>query len=134
MSKIRFTPFLPVQTMKKIDTKNEINEQHVRITRSMLYHPSFQKLSGNAIRIYMSMQRMFYKEMKSNEDFEYSKSLGVKHLGLSENSEKSVKRALKQLVDCGFIEYTYISKGGGKKNKIPNRYKFSENWKSRIYE
>ena len=133
MSKIRFTPFLPVQTMKKIDTRKEINEQHVRITRSMLYHSSFQKLSGNAIRIYMSMQRMFYTQMKNDEEFEYAKSLGVKHLGLSESSEKSVKRAIKQLIDYGFIEYTYISKGGGKQKKIPNRYKFSENWKTMKY-
>ena len=134
MSKIRFTPFLPVQTMKKIDTRKEINEQHVRITRSMLYHSSFQKLSGNAIRIYMSMQRMFYTQMKNDEEFEYAKSLGVKHLGLSESSEKSVKRAIKQLIDCGFIEYTFISKGGGKQQKIPNRYKFSENWKTMQYK
>lgn len=134
MPNIRFTPFLPEQTTKRIDNKKEVNEQHVRITRSMLYHPSFQKLSGNAIRIYMSMQRMFYSQMKNKEEFEYAKSLGIKHLGLSENSEKSIKRAIKQLINCGFIEYTYISKGGGKKKKIPHRYKFSEQWKSIVYK
>lgn len=130
MARIRFTPFCPPQTLKNIDTRKVLNERHIRITKSMLYHKAFQSLSGNAIRIYMSMLLKFHNELQNDMDFEYSKSLGTKHLGLSDNSEKSVKRALRELIKWGFIEPTFISKGGGKNKKIANRYKFSENWKN----
>lgn len=91
---------------------------------------AFKQLSGNEIRIYLNMRMKFHKEEKEENDFEYSKSLGVKVLGLSEKSEHSIRRALKNLVKYGFIDQTYISKGGGKNNKLPNRYKFSERWKT----
>lgn len=96
----------------------------------MQYSMAFNKLSGNEIRLYLHMRMKFHKEEKEDKDFEYSKSLGVKVLRLSEKSENSVRRALKNLVKYGFIDITFISKGGGKNNKIPNRYKFSERWKT----
>ena len=95
----------------------------------MYYSDAFKQLEGNDIRIYLNMREKFFEEEKNNKDFEYSKSYGVKVLGLSEKSEKSVRRALSNLVKYGFIEPTFISKGGGRNNKKPNRFKFSENWK-----
>lgn len=133
MSKIRFTPFLLEETAKPIDRTKVINEKHIRITKSMFNHQAFRKLSRNAILLYMFMKFRFCKQLKSNEDFEFSQSLGISVLGISEKSGNTVKRALKQLVRHGFIEYTYISNGGGKNKKIPNRFIFSGSWKDRIY-
>lgn len=95
----------------------------------MVYSKAFQKLSGNEIKLFLNMRLKFHKEEKKETDFAYSKSLGVKVLGLSEKSENSIRRALSNLVKYGFIDQTFISKGGGKHNKQPNRYKFSERWK-----
>lgn len=129
MPRIKFTTFLPTETKKPIiDTTKQLNEAHIRRTRSMIYSNAYRQLSGNEIRLFDCMKLKFYKEEETGEDFEFSKSLGVKILGLSENSEKSIRRALQNLVKYGFIEPTYISKGGGKNNKKPNRYKFSRNW------
>lgn len=129
MSRIKFTPFLATETMIKTDRKTSLNEQHIRRTRSMIYSKAYRKLSGNEIRLFDSMKLKFHKEEKEGTEFDFSKSLGVKVLGLSKNSEQSVKRALRNLIKYGFIDQTYISKGGGKKVKQPNRFKFSERWK-----
>lgn len=129
MPKIRFTPFFPTETMKNIDTRKTLNEQHIRRTKSFIYSKAYGNLSGNEIRLFDKIKLKFHKQEKENQDFAFSKSLGVKLLGLSENSEKSVRRALANLVKYGFLDQTFISKGGGKKNKQPNRYKFSERWK-----
>lgn len=129
MPKIKFTPFLPTQTLKTIDKKTCCNEQHIRISRSMLYSNSFMNLNANALKLYMVLRLKYHKEEEQNTDFAFSKSLGVKILNLSVNSEKTIRRSLKELVAKGFLEQTLFTKGGGKNNKISNRYKFSENWK-----
>ena len=126
---MNFTKFLPTQTLKPVDNRKVCNEQHIRISRSMLYSEAFMSLSSVALKIYMSMRIKFHKEEEQNKDFEFSKSLGVKILKLPKNSEKTIKKGLKKLVEAGFIEQTLFSKGGGKKNKISNRYKFSTRWK-----
>lgn len=90
---------------------------------------AFRELTGNDIRLYMNMLSVFYKNMENDTDFEYSQNYGIKVLHLSENSGKSIRRSLNNLVKYGFIERTLFSKGGGKNNKTPNRFKFSENWK-----
>lgn len=76
------------------------------------------------------MKLKFYDQERDGKDFEFSKSLGVKLLGLSENSEHSIRRALQELVKVGFIEQTVFSNGGGRKNKQPNKYRFSTRWKT----
>lgn len=131
MPRINFTPFLPYETSKPVDSTKFCNEQHVRITRSMLFSDAYSSLNGNAMHLYQVLKIKFHKQAKSNKDFEISKSYGVKVLGLSSNSEKSVRRALKELVEKGFLAQTLHSKGGGINaiNKI-NRYKFSSNWKN----
>lgn len=126
---MKFTKFLQTQTLKPVDTKKVCNEQHIRISRSMLYSEAFMSLSSVALKIYMSLRIKFHNEEEQNKDFEFSKSLGVKILKLSKNSEKTIKKGLQELVKIGFIEQTLFSKGGGKNNKISNRYKFSTRWK-----
>lgn len=123
--KLKFTPFLPTETTKPIDSKKALNEQHIRKTRSMIYSKAYGKLSGNEIRLFECMKLKFYKEEKNNQDFDFSKSLGVKVLHLSENSQGSIRRALTNLVKYGFIDQTFISDGRGNQ---PNRYKFSKRW------
>lgn len=126
---MKFKQFLPTQTLKPVDNRKVCNEQHVRISRSMLYSDAFMSLSSVALKIYMSMRIKFHKEEEQNKDFEFSKSLGVKILGLTDNSNKTIRKGLQELVEVGFVEQTLFSKGGGKKNKISNRYKFSTRWK-----
>jgi len=94
----------------------------------MIYSNAYRKLSGNEIRLFDCMKLKFHKQEKEGLEFEFSKSLGIKLLGLSEKSEKSIRRALKNLVKYGFLDQTFISNGGGKSNKKPNRYKFSTRW------
>lgn len=130
MPRRKFTPFLPTQTMKNIDSRTTLNERHIRISRSMFYSHSFMTLNSIALKLYMVMRFKFYEEEKEEKDFAFSKSLGIKTLQLSKNSEKTIRRGLQELIKKGFIEPTYISKGGGNKNKISNRYKFSNNWKT----
>ena len=125
----RYTQFLPTQSKKVIDTKTQCNEQHIRISRSMLYSEAFLGLNAREIHLYMILRLKFYKEEETNIDFAFSKSLGVKIFKLSANSENVIKNALKGLVTKGFLDRTYNSNGGGKNNKIPNRYKFSTRWK-----
>lgn len=126
---MKFKQFLPTQTLKPVDNRKVCNEQHIRISRSMLYSEAFMSLSSVALKIYMSMRIKFHKEEEQNKDFEFSKSLGVKILGLTDNSNKTIRKGLQELVEVGFVEQTLFSKGGGKKNKISNRYKFSTRWK-----
>lgn len=128
MSK-RYTQFLPTQTKKQVDTRKVCNEQHIRISRSMLYSNAFLNLNSVALKIYMILRLKFHEEEKQNMDFAFSKSLGVKNLKLSKNSEKSIRRGLIELEQKGFIDRTVFSKGGGKNNKFPNRFKFSTRWK-----
>lgn len=130
MSKrIKYTPFLPTQTLKPVDTRKVCNEQHIRISRSMLYSEAFMSLTAVSLKLYIALRMKFHKEEEQNLDFEFSKSLGIKLLGLQNNSAKTIRVGLKKLVELGFIEQTLFSRGGGKTNKIPNRYKFSTNWK-----
>ena len=129
MPNIKFTQFLPTQTLKVVDKKTCCNEQHVRISRSMLYSVAFMSLSSVALKLYLSLRIKFHNEESKNIDFGFSKSLGVKILGLTDNSGKTIRKGLQELVKKGFIEQTLFSKGGGKKNKISNRYKFSTRWK-----
>ena len=129
MSGIKFTKFLSTQSLKITDTKTCCNEQHVRIARSMLYSDAFMTLNGNAMKLYMILRLKYFNEEENNFDFAFSKSLGVKILKISDNSEKTIRRSLKELVQHGFLDRTFNSNGGGMKNKISNRYKFSTRWK-----
>ena len=129
MPRIKFTPFLPTQTMKKYSKSENLNEKHIRISRSMLYSEAFMSLNAIALKLYMVLRIKFYNEEEKSLDFEFSKSLGVKIFKLSEKSEKTIRNGLKELVKKGFLEQTLFSQGGGKNNKISNRYKFSSNWK-----
>lgn len=130
MGKQKYTPFLPTQTTKVVDRRKKLNEEHVRLSKSMINSKAFKNLTENSIRLYLILRMKFFKQEAKNEDFELSQTYATKLLGFSHNSKVSGKRAINHLCHCGFIEPTYISKGGGKKNKISNRFRFSENWKS----
>lgn len=129
MPKIKFTQFLPTQTTKIVDRRTALNEKHIRITKSLLTSPAYRSLSANGLLLYQMLELRFHKEEETNTDFALSQTLATYLIGLNENSKASGKRAISQLCHKGFIEPTYISKGGGKNKKIPNRYKFSSNWK-----
>lgn len=89
---------------------------HVRLTKSMLTNKNFIELSSSAkvIYIYMKLWAM------GREEVDYSKSLGSNIL-----SPSTVLKAIRELIERGFIERTYFSNGGGHKS---NRYKFSSKW------
>ena len=129
MARIKFTEFLPTQTKNSIDKTKRLNEKHIRISESMLHSEAFKKLTLNAMRLYFEIELRFFRREARNEDFELSQTFATELLGFSQNSKNCGKRAIANLCHCGFIEPTYISKGGGKKQKVSNRFKFSENWK-----
>lgn len=127
--KVKFTPFLPTQTTKVIDRRKNLNEEHVRLSKSMVKSKAFKNLTANSILLYLMLRMKFFKEEAKKEEFEVSQAYATELLGYSQNSKVSGKRAINNLCHCGFIEPTYISKGGGNKNKISNKFRFSENWK-----
>lgn len=62
---------------------------------------------------------------KGEEEFEFSASIGLGNLGLSENSEKSVRSAIQELDKHGFIKRIGFSSGAG---HTPNKYMFTSDW------
>jgi len=129
MAKIQFTPFLPTQTKNSIDRRMKLNEKHIRISESMIHSKAFKNLTENGLRLYIEIQLRFFRKEARDEDFELSQTFATELLGFTQNSKNCGKRAITNLCHCGFIEPTYISKGGGKAKKVSNRFKFSENWK-----
>jgi len=121
MPKTRFTKFKPYETMLRGGNGQAINEQHTRLTRSLLLSPAYKDLGKNAVKILNAMKII----AKGEKEFDFACSLGISYLGISSNSEKSVREAIKELVEHGFIERKYFSNGA---NHIPNRYEFSCNW------
>ena len=91
-------------------------DKHIRITKSMMDNENFKKLKPSTIIVYMYMKLWANGEV----EFAYSKSLGSKIV-----SPMTFSKAVKELIEKGFIERVYFSNGGGHK---PNRYKFSNNW------
>ena len=122
MSKRKFTPFQSFETNLTGDNGKGINEQHVRLTRSLILSPAYKDLGKNACKILNAMKLV----SKGNVEFTFSASLGVFYLGLNENCEKSVRLAIKELLNHGFIVRTTFSNGAG---HISNSYRFSGNWK-----
>lgn len=59
---------------------------------------------------------------KGEQQFQFSASLGLEFLGLKEGSEKSVRLAIIELKEHGFIYCVKFSNGGG---NIPNTFAFS---------
>lgn len=91
-------------------------DKHIRLTKSMMDNKNFRELKPSTIKVYMYMKLWANGEA----EFDYSKSLGSKVV-----SSMTFSKAIKELIEKGFIERVYFSNGGGHK---PNRYKFSKNW------
>lgn len=89
---------------------------HVRLTKSMLMNKTFMELSSNAKIIYIYMKLWAI----GKEEVDYAVSLGCKLV-----SQATVIKAIRELIEKGFIERVYFSNGGGHKS---NRYKFSSKW------
>ncbi len=122
MSKVKFTPFKTYETALRVENRKIINEQHVRLTRSLLLSPAYKDLGKNATKILNAMKLI----SKGESEFTFSSSIGVEYLGLSKKSEKSIRNAIKELVEHGFIKCTAFSSGAG---HVPNKYTFTSNWK-----
>lgn len=89
---------------------------HVRLTKDMLRDEKYLSLKSSAKVLYIYMKLW----AKGEIEFNYAKSLGSNIL-----SPSTVVKAIKELLDKGFIERVYFSNGGG---HLPNRYKFSNKW------
>ena len=77
----------------------------------MLYSEAFMSLNHTAIKLYLAIRIKFHKEEENSIDFSFSKSLGIKLLHLSNNSEGTIKNGLRELVKKGFLDQTFISRG-----------------------
>lgn len=94
----------------------KIKDKHIRLTKDMMMNEKFINLTPSTIKIYIYMKLWANGEI----EFDYSKSLGSNIV-----SPMTFSKAIKELIEKGFIERIYFSNGGGHK---PNRYKFSDNW------
>lgn len=110
--------------MSRIARKAEFKEYegrkkrdiHVRLTKDMLMDRKYLSLNNSSKILYMYMKLW----AKGENEFDYAKALGSKMM-----SPSTTIKAIRELVEKGFIERKYFSNGGG---HIPNRYKFSDNW------
>ena len=91
-------------------------DRHVRLTKSMLDSKAFKSLKYSYMILYIYMKLWACGKI----EFDYAKSLGERIL-----SPATVTKAIRELVDKGFIERVHFSNGGG---HTPNTYKFSTNW------
>ena len=65
MGKIKFTKFMPYETSLYDENKKTLNEQHIRLTRSLLLSPAYKDLGKNATKIYNAMKII----AKGNKEF-----------------------------------------------------------------
>ncbi len=121
MPKVKFTKFKTYETVLRGENGQTLNEQHIRLSRSLLLSPAYKHLGKNATKILNAMKII----AKGEKEFNFACSLGIEYLGISNNSEKGVREAIKELIEHGFIERVYFSNGSGRK---PNKYMFSSNW------
>lgn len=91
-------------------------DKHIRLTKNMLDNKNFKKLNAKTVLVYIYMKLWANGE----NEFDYAKSLGSNVV-----SPATFTKAVKQLIENGFIERVYFSNGGGHK---ANRYKFSDKW------
>lgn len=121
MARKKFTPFKPYETARFSNNGKTLNEQHIRLTRSMLLSPAYKDLGKNATKILNAMKLI----AKGEQEFEFSCSLGTEFLGISTESQKNVRLAIKKLIEHGFIKRIHFSNGVG---HIPNKYSFDNAW------
>ena len=91
-------------------------EPYICMTFSMLDDEKWESLSYSAQSVYISMKRWAY----GRQEFKYSYRLALKKV----KSFSTFSKAIKELVDNGFIEIIRISRTPG----IGTIYKFSNKW------
>lgn len=96
--------------------QNDFQEPYISITKSMLTSEQWKNLSYTAREIYLHMKLWAY----GKEEFKFSYSLALNVV----NSKSTVKKAIDDLVEKGFIEIIRISRTPG----IGTIYKFSSKW------
>lgn len=121
MAKHKITPFKSYETALRKENGATLNEQHIRLARSLLISSAYKDLGKNEVKILNAMKLI----AKGETDFEFSCSLGVDYLGISKQSEKSVRNAIQELTKHGFIRCICFSNGAG---HVPNKYQFSSEW------
>lgn len=113
MSRTKKVPFAPWESTKQ----SGIEERYIRLGNSQMLHGSFTNLNATAFRIYIYMKL----ESGGRPEFEFPHS---KYRAFV--SKGGFQKALKELVDAGFVE---ISEKNANLRK-PNLYRFSERWKN----
>lgn len=121
MPRAKFTPFKTYETVLRGENGKTLNEQHIRLPRSLLLSQAYKDLGKNATKTLSAMKLI----SKGEKEFEFSASIGLDYLGLNKNSEKSVRNAIQELDKHGFIKCIYFSSGAG---HIPNKYMFTSDW------
>lgn len=105
---------------KKAPFKNyegkKSNDKHIRLTADMMTNQKFLDLSNSSKVLYMYMKLWAL----GNEEFEYAETLSNKYM-----SKATFYKARDELIDSGFIKIIATNKFA----HIPNKYKFSFNWR-----
>ena len=121
MPRMKFTRFKDYETKLRGDKGQTLNEQHIRLTRSLLLSPAYMDLGKNSVKLLNAMKII----ARGEKEFNFSASLGLIYLGLKKGNEKSVRKAITELEEHGFIRHIFFSNGGG---HIPNKFEFSSEW------
>lgn len=115
MARTKKTPFAPWESAKP----NGIENRYIRLGNSLLCHPTVQGLNPLAFKILTYMKL----ESAGRVEFEFPHAKFIKIA-----SKGGFQKAVKELVAAGLIEIT-------EKNanlRIPNKYRFSDKWKTNI--
>lgn len=113
------TPFHTWENPKDIDG-------YVRLGFSLINHPKFQNLSGNAIKLYIYMREWAYRKEKSNGQFlTYTLKLAKDIMNVS---EPTANKAILELERNGFI----IRLNNSKYNKEATRWQFVSDWYKKV--
>jgi len=112
MARTKKTPFAPWESTKS----DGIEQRYIRYGNSQLLHEAVLNLSHSAFRVYTYMRL----ESGGRIEFEFPRTKFIKIV-----SRDGFQRAVKELVEAGFIDVTEQNANLRKANK----YRFSSRWK-----
>lgn len=95
-----------------------IEKNYLRIAQSLYYSNAYRRLNYSARDIYVDMRM----EAKGSNEVIYTEKRCCDRL---ECSHATYEKAIKQLIEFGFIERT-----GRRGNWMPSKFRFVDKWKS----
>lgn len=102
------------------DRQPKKDASHVRAYKRQIQSPAWRDLSGSAVKVQLAMQTL--EKGDNNGCICFSDRKGAEITGLSRNT---VQKAIKELIDHGFI---YCTEEGGFSRKTPHAAMYGFTW------